>query len=129
MMTGRQNVSIAEISNMKKENKDFTLFKKTFEHYQKLFGLGGYKVYFKYEPLEGCYASISTNQEDMVTTVSLDSSDKDKKFRNVKQSAKHEALHLLLHRIEDIGENRFARKGELYEACEEAVHKLENLIQ
>ena len=102
-------------------------FQKYFTEYQKKFGLIGYKVYFKYEPLD-CFANITTN--DMVATVGLNSRllAKDKPFLNVKQSAKHEALHLLLSKLDDLAYNRFINKDQIYEAVEEIVFKLEELV-
>ena len=115
---------------MVKENKDFTSFKKWFTYYQKLFGLTGYKVYFKYEPLEESFASITCTTGDMVATIRLNSKlpDKDKPFKDVKRSAKHEAIHLLLMRLENNARYRYSTSGEIYEAVEEIVFKLEDLI-
>jgi hypothetical protein len=111
-------------------NKDFELFQSEFKKWQKLFGLTGYKVYFKYEPLEKSFADIEINQEDVVATVRLNSKlpDKDKPFKDIKRSAKHEALHLLIGRLEINGRYRFVSSGEMYEAAEELVRRLENLI-
>ena len=111
-------------------NKDFLKFQKIFKSYQRLFGLTGYKVYFKYEPIENCFANISTNHPDMTATVRLNSKvpNGEKPYRNVYVSAKHEALHLLLNSLEDKALNRHAQRDEVFEAVEEAVHKLEALI-
>ncbi|KKL19470.1 hypothetical protein LCGC14_2465140 [marine sediment metagenome] len=116
---------------MTKQDKDFTLFQKYFKEYQRRFGLNGYSVYFKYEPLSSGFANISTNQGEMVVTVRLNSRlpRKDKPFKDIKQSAKHEALHLLLCRLEQNGRYRFIAEGEIYEATEEVVHRLEGLIE
>ena len=111
-------------------NKDFELFKKEFTRYQKLFGLTGYKVYFKYEPLDESFASISVRHGDMVATARLNSKlpDKDEPYRDVKMSAKHEAIHLLLARLEGNAKYRYTSESEIYESCEELVFKLEDLI-
>ena len=110
---------------------DFKLFQKHFLEYQKLFGLGGYKVYFLHEPLVDGFANITVAQTDMVATVRLNSAllDKDKPFMDVKQSAKHEALHLLLMRLEQLADYRHAQTSEICESTEELVHKLEGLIK
>ncbi len=107
-------------------NKDFALFQKYFKEYQKQFGLTGYKVYFKYVPLDGCYADINVIQSDMIATVSLDSAHPP---RDVRGHAKHEALHLLLNKIEDCAADRYTRAIQIYEAAEEVVRKLEGLIK
>jgi len=111
-------------------NKDFELFQKEFKKWQKLFGLNGYKVYFKYEPDDSCFASLTVNLSDMVATVRLNSElpDKDKPHKDVRQSAKHEALHLLVARLEKNGKYRYSTENEIYEATEELVHKLEGLM-
>jgi len=111
-------------------NKDFSLFQSEFKKWQKLFGLTGYKVYFKYEPLEGYFAHIDINQGNMVATVTLNSKlpDNGKPFKDIKCSAKHEAIHLLIGRLEKNGRYRFTSENEIYEATEELVVKLEDLI-
>ena len=111
-------------------NKDFELFQKEFKKWQKLFGLTGYRVCFKYEPLEGRFAEIALSQGDMMATVRLNNSlpDKDKPHKNIKQDAKHEAIHLLLARLAEDGKYRYSTEAEIYEAVEELVHRLEGLI-
>ncbi len=111
-------------------NKDFEQFQRYFKKYQKLFGLTGYEVYFKYEPLNDGFASIALNQETMVATIGLNSklADKDKPHKDIKRSAKHEALHLLVGRLEKNGRYRYCAEAELYEATEELVNRLDGLI-
>lgn len=106
---------------------DFKLFQKMFLKYQKLFGVTGYKVYFKHEPFDDAYADICVQQADMIATVRLNSKKADS-FSHVEQSAKHEAIHLLLFRLEDRAIDRFARQSDIYESVEEVVFKLEHLI-
>ncbi len=112
------------------EGNDFELFQQEFKKWQYLFGLTGYRVYFKYEPLEDRFADITVEQSDMVATVRLSNNlpDKAEPHRSVKQSAKHEAIHLLLHRLESLGRCRYIGSEEIYEATEELVFKLEGLI-
>lgn len=115
---------------MRKEDKQFEQFKKWFTYYQNMFGLNGYKVYFKYEDRGDCFASLITNQEDMVATVYLNSdmTEDAKPFFNVRESAKHEALHLLLARYSDVAHYRYTTKTDIYETEEELVRRLETLI-
>ena len=89
---------------MKKQKfstRDFTIFKRCFKTYQERFGLNGYKVYFRLEPLKESFAAITVKQESMVATVRLNSEiDIDNvEFANARRSAKHEALHLLIMRL------------------------------
>ena len=66
----------------------------------------------------------------MVATVRLNSkiSAKDKPSFNVKRSAKHEAVHLLIGKLVDLTYNRFINKEQIYEAVEDIVTKLERFI-
>lgn len=110
--------------------QDFILFKEYFAEYLKLFGLTGYKVYFKYEPLEKSFANISINQGGMVVTVRLNSQlpAEHKDDLDIRGDAKHEALHLLIGRLGQNGRYRFASDDEMTEAEEELVYRLEGLI-
>ena len=105
--------------------RDFELFKKTFRKYQVSFGLTGWRVYFKHEELEGCFANISFNGSDYVATVRLASNDKS---GNVQEQAKHECLHLLIARLEVEATTRFSTDDAIREASEEAVHRLMEVI-
>jgi hypothetical protein len=111
--------------------KEFELFKREFLKWKKLLGLSGYRVYFDYEPLDsGGYADISINQNDMVATARLNSnlSKRERCQRSVKQSGKHEAIHLMLSRLETRATDRYTSEKEIFESVEELVFKLENLI-
>jgi len=109
---------------------DFELFQKEFKKWQHKFGLTGYKIYFKYEPLDSAFADIIGNIRDMVVTVRLNSKlpKKDHPFKDIERSAKHEALHLLLYRLEQNAHYRYSSSEEIYEAIEELVFKLEELV-
>ena len=111
--------------------EDFELFQTEFKKWQQRFGLTGYKVYFKYEPLDSSFADMSINQSDVVATIRLNSDlpDKDKPYKDIKGSAKHEALHLLVGRLEKDGRYRYTSENEIYEATEELVIKLGKLIR
>ena len=113
-----------------KGNNDFATFQKEFTKWQQRFGLTGYKVYFKYEPIDKGFASIIINQGEMVVTVRLSSelAGKDKPHKDIKQSAKHEALHLLVGRLHQNACYRYSSEVEIDEATEELVFKLEELI-
>lgn len=115
---------------MSKKVAEFELFQKEFKRWQQKFGLTGYQVYFKYEPMDDAYADIIINQGSMVVTARLNSklSDTAAPHRDVRKSAKHEALHLLVGRLEQDGRYRFSSANEIYEASEELVVRLEGLI-
>ena len=111
-------------------NKDFKLFQEEFKKWQQKFGLMGYRVYFKYEPLEESFANITINQTNMGATVRLNSKlpEKDRPHKDIRLTAKHEAIHLLIGRLEENGRYRYSSSNEIYEASEELVLKLEGLI-
>ncbi len=113
-----------------KKDQDFEKFQRYFKGYQKQFGLTGYKVYFKHEPLENTFADIDINLADMVATVRLNSKLPaiNIPHKDIRLSAKHEALHLLIGRVEQNGRRRFLTSAELYESAEEVVNKLEELV-
>jgi hypothetical protein len=121
----------AERGKAKHPKDDFRAFQKYFKEYQRKFGLTGYKTYFKFEPLNDCFANITVNQNDMIATVRLNSRlpDKDKPHKDIKRNAKHEAIHLLLFRLEHRACSRYVLEEEIYEAVEELVFKLEDLIE
>lgn len=111
-------------------DNDFELFKEEFKKWQVKFGLTGYTVYFKHEKIDGSFADIKINQGDMVVTARLNSklSTANKPFKDIKGSAKHEAIHLLVGRLEQDGRYRYSSEPEIYEATEELVNRLECLI-
>jgi len=114
---------------VKTPNK-FKQFKKYFIQYQELFGLIGYKIYFKHEPIDAAFANIIVDQEGMVVTVILNSSlpVKDKPHEDIYGTAKHEVIHLLVGRLSDYAQSRYIRKLDIQEAEEELVRRLERLI-
>ena len=109
---------------------DFEIFQSEFRKWQKKFGLTGYQVYFKEEELNDSFANIIINQGEMLATVKLNNKcpEKDVPFKDVVRSAKHEALHLLIGRLDQDGRWRYSSEVEIYEAAEELVNRLEALI-
>jgi hypothetical protein len=106
---------------------EFKTFQKEFKKYQNILGLNGYRIYFFHEPLENSFADITVDNPRMCASVRL-ASNCDHKERHVKHSAKHEALHLLISRLQDKAFSRYVREEEIMEADEEIVMKLEELI-
>ena len=114
---------------MKAQSKEFGQFQREFKKYQQMFGLNGYKVYYEEVPLDDCFAQILTNPGNMAVTVRLNSVPAPHGTqRHPRQSAKHEAIHLLLNKLSDLAAQRYVRQGEVSEAEEELVFKLEGLI-
>lgn len=80
--------------------------------------------------MEESFAEITIDRDNATATVRLNSKleTKDKPFANPVAHAKHEALHLLTGRLNNLARSRFASSDEIYEAWEELVRKLEVLI-
>ena len=115
----------------KRTKTDFADFKRYFKEYQRKFGLAGYRVYFKHQPMGGYFAEVSYRQNEMVATVKFNSKLKDAGagWRDIKGHAKHEALHLLVARLSHLAATRFAVEDQIDEAEEELINKLEGLIK
>lgn len=101
-------------------------FKREFIKYQKLFGLTGWDVKFEIRALNGSLAELCYRSNECVATASLN------KFfavgEDIKKTARHEAIHLLLARYDFIASARYISPDELIQANEEIVVKLTELI-
>lgn len=111
-------------------NEDFEIFQQEFYKWQKLFGLTGYFIYFKYEPLCENFADIVIDHQRCAVTVRLNSDipNKNKPFLDVNETAKHEAIHLLVSNLEDLGYKRYVTEDDIRAAAEQLVNKLATLI-
>ena len=104
----------------------YSEFKKWFKYYQSRFGLLGWDVRFEQKKLKDSYATISPNLDGMTALVTLDI---ETSAKEIKASARHEALHLLIGRLSGNASYRYASKEDMYETCEELVNKLCKLIK
>ncbi len=113
--------------------KDFEKFKKYFMEYARQFGIDKeYDIYFDRKKLES-WASISADSEGCWATISF-STEKPSKFHvsngyNLKETAKHEAIHLLLFRYRNLAYNRFAGEEELYREFERITTVLSKVFK
>jgi len=96
-----------------------------------MFGLTGYSVYFKYEPLDGAFGEIrfGVNGQSVAVVLNSNLPEKEKPHKDIRRTAKHEAIHLLLTRLESNARWRHTSKEEIDESAEELVIKLEGLIK
>lgn len=115
---------------MTEKSKVFELFKREFKRYQAHFGLMGYEVRFEHRDLDDAAANIYINQEEMVAYVSVNSKLRkpERSVAEIKETAKHEALHLLTGRMRKYAYARHIMSDDIYEANEELVRRLNNLI-
>lgn len=86
---------------MKTIKADFENFKKEFLKWVDLFGLKDWETYFCCVPLGESYAEISADAPNCVTTLFFNSDLPDGLAgKNPKLCGKHEAIHLLLARLQ-----------------------------
>ena len=117
---------------MKTSKKDFELFKKECRKWIDKLELNTYSVYFQQVPLDHEYAKTMTQYLSMQATMAL-ASDWDTEVRplnryEIAKVAKHEAVHLLLSKMDTLATSRFVTKDELDQAEHEIVRKLENIL-
>ena len=112
----------------KTTKQDLREFQKEFMKYVELFGLKGYSVLFGLEEIDGGHAEIRVNIRDRVATVVLSTAKHEKHFQTMRDCAKHEALHLLIARLEDLAKRRYVTPGDISEECEGIVEILEKSI-
>ena len=117
---------------MRKTSKaEFNRFKKEFLRWMEILGLKGYMLYFYHKDLDGCYAEIEINESGAVAQVSyaLEISVSDLLGGvTPENNAKHEALHLLLHKLCYLGAERWTGSSEIRNEAEKVVCVLEKTL-
>jgi hypothetical protein len=112
--------------------KQFELFKAEALKWIKIFEMSDFNIYFVHEKLDYAYANILTDYMGCSATIrfSTDWDDSARKISDeeIKQTAKHECIHLLLGNLANLGESRFITKDEFRKAEESLVRKLEKII-
>ena len=117
---------------MKVSKDNFERFKKEFIKWQKLLGLTQYRIDFFHEKLKNSYAEIYGDEMKKAFRVSLTTElDKDssKVDGGPEKHARHEVLHLLIHRMKWLGQTRYIENLDLDEEGEAIVVRLENAIK
>lgn len=118
---------------MKTSLKDFNYFEARCEYWINRFELNNWKVYYKIKDFgdDSVLGDINTSLDGYVATITIA---KDWKERTkiteeeIDEHAQHEVIHLLLARMSIVGRARFVGQDEHYEAEEELVRKLTNII-
>ena len=119
---------------MKTSKAYFNRFKKEFVRWQRLLGLTQYRVDFYHEQFRdgdgSYYAKIEVFEQDKVASVSLSTEIKRPELDIGPEShARHEVLHLLLHRLMWLGEGRFIDRSDISEETEAVVVRLEKVLK
>ena len=120
--------------DMKTNKKHFETFKKECEYWIKRFQLNGWKVEYVHAKLEDeVLGTLESNLDGYValitfTTNIFDNGSDTTLEENIRETAKHEVIHLLLSRLSLMGKTRFTESKGYISAEEELVRKLEKII-
>ena len=119
--------------SLKISTEYFETFKETFLYWQKEFGLMQYQIRFEHKETDGAYAKICVHEEDKFAHVichnkysSQEDADIDK---GPETHARHEACHLLIARLEWLGNQRCIRDDEIYNEDEAIVVRLARVLK
>lgn len=115
---------------IKTTKNQLDVFKKEFVKWQEVLGLKDWNIFFDKREIEDGFAAINTDANGRVATVTLNSilRKEDIPDFNPKLHAKHEAIHLLLARLESLGNRRFITVTDIQEEAEAITRKLEKIL-
>ena len=118
---------------MKIPKTHFERFKKEFNKWVTIFGLTQYRLVFRFEKDTTAYAWIDIDEEGKFATIGftdeiLDSNKDDYRNNPPETHAKHEAIHLLTHRLRWLGGCRYINSDELKEEFEALATRLEKVL-
>lgn len=115
---------------MKTTRKDFKLFKTEFRHWQSRLGLTDFHCVFRHEPLDGCFGGIQCDHAGKIVTVILASHypDRDRDAFDPARIGRHEALELLLARMDNIARSRYCFPDDVTEERHAIIRRLENFL-
>ena len=91
---------------MKFTKKDFALFKKECERCVEILGLKQWRVDIFFEPTDDItlYATATCDYVNKIVALRLNSENSDGSECDVRETAKHEILEILLHRLGNMAE-------------------------
>lgn len=110
--------------------KEFATFKAECHRWIKIFGLTEWKIHYHFEEIENGLAAINRDFEGKIARISLNPFQErcTKREVNVKRSARHEILHLLLGELEWM-EGRRVISSQSWSAAEHGViRRLEAML-
>lgn len=117
---------------MKTSKAYFKRFKKAFIFWQEKFGLTQYDICLYHMKLDDGYAQIKINELNKTADVYLNLEIPDKCVpadSGPEGTAKHEAIHLLLNRIDWLGKSRIITETDIDEENEAIVNRLMGLLK
>jgi len=116
---------------MKEQQKRFKAVKRAFNKYVKKFGLLEYTCYFEQTEMEeDTFASITVYEEAYVAHVAINTnlSEDAERLYDADLIGKHEAIHLLVHRLTWLGVSRNTSEDALWLEDERLTKLLEKII-
>jgi len=116
---------------VKTTKKEFDAFKVEFLRWVDRLGLQGYRMVFTHRRDDDNYATVETDERGKIAEVNFCSEFSEyakNGYFGPKVHAKHEAIHLLLHRIYWLGQQRYLNSGELDDEWERLVRVLEKVL-
>jgi L-rhamnose mutarotase len=115
---------------MKVSQRHFKKFQAEFNLWVERIGLKDYRIFFKHEGRNE-FASVEVDEDakHAVVCFAAELVDKyDQQLLDPARSAKHEAIHLLLHRLVWLGQCRYVRPDDFAEEWERLVRILEKVL-
>lgn len=111
--------------------KEYEVFKKECRHWIERFGLTDWKVYYTFEELDDALAGCSRDYEGRVATLTLNPFQENLKRRdvNVKASAKHEVMHILLAELRWMSHSRVLTDQAWMAAEHAVIRRLEDALK
>lgn len=117
----------------KTTKRHFLLYQKYVKEYAVKWGLNSTAFFFYHEDLEGCYANNGGNLVNRTVSFSLNTSWEESGGRllnekELKKTAKHEVIHMLLAELSACAYERFLTEVTVDRAVETLTVNLENII-
>ena len=116
---------------MKLSMKHFDLFQEECEKYLELLGLKSWKIYYKFEKLDDSFARAEWKYAGRVATLTL-ANDFPKPFKTIegqiKESALHECLEILLAPVSSLAEDRSFVRIDFDKEIHAVIRTLEKVI-
>lgn len=116
---------------MKVTKADFERFKKEFMRLVDVLGLKGYRYVFYQKRLNNSYATLDINENGKSVCANLTNEipkSEGQGWISPEAQAKHEAIHLLIFRLEYLGMQRYITPVEFDEGAEAIVRVLEKVL-
>lgn len=116
---------------MRVPNSHFNRFKQEFLRWQERLGLASYRVCFERYLGTDAFADIDVSEDGQIAVTRLCvevSKPNSPHYRGPEYHAKHEALHLLTHRLVWLAQQRYVSKDEISREWEALVRRLEKVL-